>query len=89
MLKADDQFFRRPSAIICNKNKSDKVLKFVSKYINTHGRVVHPQAGGGSLQSGQTTRSYSRHASKKRPRLCGERESKLTANWGSTLITTM
>ena len=37
MLKADDQFFRRPSAIICNKNKSDKVLKFVSKYINTHG----------------------------------------------------
>ena len=36
VLLAVDRFSRWPSAMICKNNKLDKVLKFISNYINTH-----------------------------------------------------
>ena len=37
ILVAVDRLSRWPSALICSEKKSDKVLKFISSYINTHG----------------------------------------------------
>ena len=34
---AVDRFSRWPSAMICENNKSDKVLKFIKQYISQHG----------------------------------------------------
>ena len=39
VLVAVDTFLHRPSAFVCSSNKSKNVLKFLRKYINTHG---HP-----------------------------------------------
>ena len=36
VLVAVDRFSRWPSAMICKNNKLDKVLRFISKYLNTH-----------------------------------------------------
>ena len=40
VLVAVDTFSHWPSAYVCSSNKSKNVLKFLRKYINTHG---HPR----------------------------------------------
>ena len=37
VLMAVDRFSRWPSAMVCNSNRSDKIVKFPRSYINAHG----------------------------------------------------
>ena len=47
MIMAVDRFSRLPSAMVCNTNRSDKILKFPKFYFNNHGvpRKIHVDQG--------------------------------------------
>ena len=47
VIVAVDRFSRWPSAMVCNKNRSEKILKSLKSYINNHGmpRTIHVDQG--------------------------------------------